>query len=547
MGSSRTPIACVLAICMALAGCARPAAFGSGQRLMDHAIVLDADRRLLSWSNADSPYAEVARLAADAFVTRFAVQESGVETWLAWSRFDPESFEGVNWPHNPAGLYAMVMDSATLWYAFSGDHRLLDAALKGLDAALAHGTTPSSWNWALVPYASADPGEIDYRGANDSWCDSCGRGDGTGVIEPDKVAELGFAYLQGFEVMGDVRYRDGAVACADALATHVRSGDALRSPWPFRVHAETGVVREEYSSNVVAAIVLFDELGRLDLGDTGAYTSARGAALDWLLRVPLKNDAWSGYFEDIEIQSDPAANPNQYSALRTARWLIAHPDEDPTWRADATHLLAWTAEQFGRDTETESGTQWGATVLSEQAADMAKMGSHTARFGATLALWFSATGDETAVERAARSLNWATYTCSDNGTVAVGPDANEGYWFSDGYGDYIRHFLVAMGAVPEWAPARENHILQSTSVVNRVDYGPGRIAWTTFDSDATETLRLTARPSRVSVGGVQLSQRTALDRQGFTVWPVASGGFVVRVRHRSSGEVVVALSSPLRF
>jgi hypothetical protein len=162
-------------------------------------------------------------------------------------------------------------------------------------------------------------------------------------------------------------------------------------------------------------------------------------------------------------------------------------------------------------------------------------------------LWFSATGDETAVERAARSLNWATYTCSDNGTVAVGPDANEGYWFSDGYGDYIRHFLVAMGAVPEWAPARENHILQSTSVVNRVDYGPGRIAWTTFDSDATETLRLTARPSRVSVGGVQLSQRTALDRQGFTVWPVASGGFVVRVRHRSSGEVVVALSSPLRF
>ena len=514
---------------------------------MDHPIVLDADHRLLSWSNADSPYAEVARLAADAFVTKFPIQELGVETWLAWSRFDPESFEGVNWPHNPAGLYAMIMDSATLWYAFSGDRRLLDAALKGLDAALAHGTTPASWNWALVPYASAEPGGVDYRGADDSWCDSCGRGDGTGVIEPDKVAELGFAYLQAFEIMGDARYRDAAVACADALAAHVRAGDAIHSPWPFRVHAETGVIREEYSSNVIAAIVLFDELGRLDFGDTAAYAAARATALDWLVRVPLRNDAWSGYFEDIEIQSDPSANPNQYSALRTARWLIAHPDADTNWREDVAHLLAWTAEQFGRDTDTESGTQWGATVLSEQAADMAKMGSHTARFGATLALWYSATGDASVAERAVRSLNWATYTCSENGTVAVGPDANEGYWFSDGYGDYIRHFLVAMGAVPEWAPARENHLLHSTSVVTRVDYSPGRVAWSTFDGDATETLRLTARPSRVTAAGLRLSQRSALDRQGFTVWPLASGGFLVRVRHRSSGEVVVTAPSQLLF
>jgi hypothetical protein len=313
------------------------------------------------------------------------------------------------------------------------------------------------------------------------------------------------------------------------------------------VHAETGVVREEYSSNVVAAIVLFDELGRLDFGDAGTYAGGRTTALDWLLRVPMTNDSWSGYFEDIEIQTDPSANPNQYSALRTAQWLLAHPEADPNWRADVAHLLTWATTQFGRDTDTESGTQWGATVLSEQGADMAKMGSHTARFGATMAQWFAVTGDSDAAERAARSLNWATYTCSEDGTVSVGPDANEGYWFSDGYGDYIRHFLVAMGAVPEWAPAREDHILRSTSVVTRVAYGPGRVAWTTFDGDATETLRLTARPLSVVAGGLPLVQRAALDRQGYTVRPAAAGGFIVRVRHRVPGEIVVTLSSSLMF
>lgn len=36
-----------------------------------------------------------------------------------------------------------------------------------------------------------------------------------------------------------LRGGDAAVAGARALARHVRPGDAVRSPWPFRVVAET--------------------------------------------------------------------------------------------------------------------------------------------------------------------------------------------------------------------------------------------------------------------------------------------------------------------
>jgi hypothetical protein len=525
--------------------CARPTATSSPPTIGGRPIRVDAERKLLPWSTAPSAYAEVARLAWTALETRFPVQDNGLPTYLSYSRFDPEDYSGVGWPHNPAGLYAMLTESAALWYAFSGDQAAIELVRTALDHQLSHGTTPADWDWGSVPYASANPGDVDYRGADDEWCDFCGRGDGVGVIEPDKVGELGYAYLQFFEVTGDMRYREAALACGDALARHVRDGDEASSPWPFRVYAQTNVAREEYSSNVVGALMLFDELARLGLGDVDAYVRARAVAFDWLMRVPMRNDAWSGYFEDIEIQTDPAANANQYVAMRTARWLLQHPEVDPRWRDDVARLLAWVAQTFGGDTANEHGTQWGATVLSEQTADMAKMGSHTARFGATTALWYEATGETSARDRAARSLAWATYTCNDDGVVAVGEDRNEGWWFSDGYGDYIRHFVVAMAAVPEWAPPRENHLLRSTSVVNHVDYGADRVAWTTFDEDSTETLRMVSRPETATAGGRELRERDALDGEGYTVQPLASGDLVVRVHHTKAGEVVVTTSRPV--
>jgi hypothetical protein len=534
--------ACLGAVCMT--SCERPVATSSPPTIVGRAIHVDADRKLLPWSRGPAPYAEVARLAFTALETKFPVQDNGLPTYLAYSRFDPEDLSGVGWPHNPAGLYAMLTDSAVLWYAFSGDQAAVDLVRTALDHQLAHGTTPADWDWASVPYASSNPGDVDYRGADDEWCDFCGRGDGVGVIEPDKVGELGFAYVQLFEMTGETRYREAGIACADALARHVRDGDETLSPWPFRVYAQTNVAREEYSSDVIGAVMLFDELGRLDLGDVDAYKRARAATFDWLMRVPMRNDAWSGYFEDIEIQTDPAANANQYAAMRTARWLLQHPEADPRWRDDAAHLLAWVAQTFGGDTSSERGTQWGATVLSEQTADMAKMGSHTARFGATTALWYEATGEPSARDRAARSLSWATYTCNDEGIVAVGEDKNEGWWFSDGYGDYIRHFIVAMAAVPEWAPPHENHVLRSTSVVSQVAYAPDSVSWTTFDTDATETLRLVSRPEAVTAGGKALVERDTLDEQGYVVQPLASGDAVVRVRHTTPGTVVVTTGSP---
>jgi len=506
--------------------------------LFGHSVRLDPRGMLAAWPQGDAPYARVAGLAWHALETKFPVEDNGLRTWLGYSRFDPETFEGVAWPHNPASFYAMLTDSAVLWYAFSGDAAAVSVVHRALEHQIGHGSTPADWDWARVPYASAAAGAADYEGADDTWCDFCGRGDGIGVIEPDKVGELGVAYLQAFELTGDAVLRDAAVACADALAAHVRPGDKRHSPWPFRVYAKTNVVREEYSAHVIGALMLLDELARLEIGDVAAYRRSRKTALDWLLAVPIADDAWSGYFEDVDIHPDPHENPNQYCALRAARWLMAHPEDDPGWKAHVAHILAWTTQTFGGDTARERGTQWGATVIGEQHDDIVKMGSHTARYGATLALWAEATGDRAARERGELSLDWATYACREDGVVAVAEDPNEGWWFSDGYGDYIRHFLAAMAAAPDWAPRTEDHLLRSTSVVSQVEYTPGRVRWTTFDGAATEMLRLTFRPARVLSGGTLLSKRQTLDAAGYTETPLATGGYLVHVRHASRGVVV---------
>ena len=86
--------------------------------------------------------------------------------------------------------------------------------------------------------------------------------------------------------------------------------------------------------------------------------------------------------------------------------------------------------------------------------------------------YYEKTGDAQAREDAFRSLSYATYFSDSEGKVSCcGLYFENAYWFDDGYGDYIRNFLWAMGAIPEFAPRGQDHLLRSTSVVTNVQYG----------------------------------------------------------------------------
>ena len=442
----------------------------SAEKLFWHPVSLDAEGKLLAWPDGAAPYDEVITLAWNTF-KRIPIQPNGFRTYITYPVFygpnDPHHklFEGRSWTHNPASLFAMLTDGAVQYYAYSGDAAVMDHIREMLDHHIARGSTEMTDAWAGVPYASADAEDPNYRGATDTryqYEEFLGRGDGVGYLEPDKVGELGLAYLRFYEYSLERKYLDAAQRCADALTRHVRKGDAGHSPWPFRVDAKTGTkVREEYTANAIGPIRLLDEMIRISEGDTASYQRTRQIAWDWLMKYPVQNNVWTQYFEDIYIYPDYRTNINQYCPLETARYLLEHPECDPDWRTHAKGMIDWVQAHFAQDSTTmaglpEKGVQWGAEAISEQVNDMDKMSSHTARYASVLALWYKKTGDLEAKERAFRSFNWATYSCDDGGLVKTSLDEGTGYWFSDGYGDYMRHFSRGMASVPEWAPAQEN-------------------------------------------------------------------------------------------
>ncbi len=199
----------------------------------------------------------------------------------------------------------MLTESALTYYAYSGDAAVVAKAVELASWALDHGMTSASDAWPSVNYASGDSDSLTYGGA--SYGNNTGVGDGAGVIEPDKVGELGLAWLQLYRAVGDTRLRDAAVHNADVLAAKIRPGTASRSPWPFRVVAATGAVREDYTADVAGTLELFQELIDLGLGDTAAYQAAHDAALAWAITFPIANDVWTQYFEDVAIRPTTAA------------------------------------------------------------------------------------------------------------------------------------------------------------------------------------------------------------------------------------------------
>jgi hypothetical protein len=287
-----------------------------------------------------------------------------------------------------------------------------------------------------------------------------------------------------------------------------------------------------------------DGLVRLGSGDVRALQRARKLAWSWLIQYPVRDRVWTQYFEDVLIYPDYRTNLNQYSPLETARYLLLNHSSDPEALNLAREIMDWVTGFFAADSITmggipEKGRQWGAEVVSEQVNDMDKMSSHTARFASVLALWSEVTGDREARERAFRSFNWATYSARENGLVKTSIDEGTGYWFSDGYGDYMRHFQRGMASVPEWAPPNEDHLLGSSSIVRRVRYSENGITYRTFDRRSQEVLRLRQAPMSLRAGNRKLPKLDSLGsaQDGYTAEPLAGGGFAVRVRHAVAREI----------
>jgi hypothetical protein len=565
-----------------------------------HKAVLDSQGRLLAWYQPEKNlgYDEYLRLDWDFLEHKVPIDEvTGVKVYLTASMFKGTSLQGSNLQHNPASTFAHQMDALLGWYPYSGDREAIEILRGMLDYQLAHGTTPGDWDWAQVPFATACLHDKEYGRCLRDMPKTF-----YGGIETDKIGELGLSYVQFYEMTGDHKYLDAGIACARQLAKHVRPGDAYHTPWPFRVDARSGAVLagEEYGGMIVAPVRLFDELIRIGEGDAPSYKMARDTAWKWILAFPLNKvsaawDKWTGYYEDVLKDT---VNVNDMTSMMTAYYILNRDEPasvDPGWREHVGYLLdrsrkllgrgpffgAWAideqlrpdgglgdpylVEQIIRDMRDPQHPSDGlvddaaaaALDYSQTRGEGALLGTfgrgccsraglscRTSQWGAINAMYYEKTHDGQAEEDAFRSLNYATYFAESDGKInCCGGDPHpESYWFEDGYGDAGRNFMWAMGAVPEFAPVGQNHLLRSTSVVQKVAYGSKGVEYQTFDKAGTEVLRLTFRPDSVMAGGTRLGVQEVLRNDAYTVGELPGGDYEVHVRHVGSNQISIRFS-----
>ena len=520
-------------------------------------IVKDKSGKILPWYKPETPgaaYAHVSKLASEFIKSGTPVEpRTGLPLYLVTCCFEgphlksQQAFDagktGEDWMHNPAMTYAGMVHSLVMGYrVYSGDESYIGVVKSMLDYQLRHGTTPKGWIWPQVPYASSNPFEKEYYGAT-RWENDGMRGDGLHGIEPDKVGELGYAYVLFYEVTLDTTYLNAAIHCADALAKNVRDIEAIdaaepvttKSPWPFRINARNGKIIDEFCANVVEPVKLFDELLRIQTKiavtaeQTASWKKARDLAWNWLYSKggPMKTYIWNAYFEDVP-SDDQQANRNQVTPMETARYILRYPNLDADINRTVPALIHWVESAFGTE---------GMDAIKEQTWCYEPMGSHTARFASICALWYERSGDVTYKEKAYRYFNNATYSTDQNGVVRVGPTWPSS-WFSDGYGDYVRHFLDGYAAVPEWVPLDQDHVLRSSSPIQKISYDKTRVRLKTFDNQGTVSIRMAGKPKSVSVGSSNLPEKKG-NATGWE-WKALEKGGVLKVSYTGGGDVVVS-------
>jgi hypothetical protein len=487
--------------------------------LQYHAVRTDAEGMILSWVSADpgKSYDTVIRLVWN-FWKNMETDSNGLKYYMNHQVWKPE--------HDPRGLGGdqlnMALSSWRLLYAYTGDPSVVDEMRYIADEYLGRSLSGPNDEWPDIPYP--------YNTVIHS-----GKYDGDmilkkGFTQPDKAGWFGFELVNLYKMTGEKRYLEHAVKIANTLARHTQPGDDANSPLSFKVNAKTGepgVLKawpsgkveghSSYTSNWTGAMQLFSELVRLKKGDTALYAEGFDLFLNWMKACPLKTNKWGPFFEDIPGWSD-----TQVNAVTFAMYIMEHPDLFENWKADSRGILDWAWRTLGN----RNWEKYGVTVMDEQTAYHQPGNSHTSRQASMELMYCEKTGDMSTKVNAVRGLNWATYMVAEDGRNRY---YHDDIWLTDGYGDYVRHYLRAMAASPELAPDDADHLLRTSSVVTRIVYGPGAVSYTVFDPASLDELRLTSKPKRITVDGAVLQEIPSLSVDGWT-WRAMEKGGVLNIK-----------------
>jgi hypothetical protein len=285
---------------------------------------------------------------------------------------------------------------------------------------------------------------------------------------------------------------------------------------------------------------LFLDLIDLKKGNVAAYQSGFDKLLSWMKNFSMKENKWGPFFEDVNEWSE-----TQINAMTFARFIMEHRQYFPDWKNDVQKIISWSHKNFANN----DWKKYGVTVTNEQTVYPTPANSHSSRQAADELLYVSLSGDTSLYQNAVRELSWATYMVNFNGCNRFPTDEP---WLTDGYGDYIRHYLRAMDAFPILTPPDEDHILSSTSVIQQADYAgylkkfiylnfdgidsnKVNLFYRTFDLSGTERIKLKKKPSAVLIESKPVTENKT--GEGFEWKPMTKGGLLII--HRLNGRKVI--------
>ena len=91
---------------------ARSDAVQTQSTLNGHTVRFDSEGKLLSWvANQSAAYDQILALNTNFLLNGVPTGSNGLKLYYSYSYISPSTLQPANWPHNPAGLYAMFADS----------------------------------------------------------------------------------------------------------------------------------------------------------------------------------------------------------------------------------------------------------------------------------------------------------------------------------------------------------------------------------------------------------------------------------------------------
>ncbi len=441
-----------------------------------------------------------------------------------------------DWDNGDLGQRAAyVLSGLVDYYRYSGDPAAIAHLTWQGDALLNHCLTPADHPWPQFLIS------VPTKGKAYGQCDP------SGMIQLDIVAEVGLGLLQAYQVTGKAEWFEACKHWGDLLAAK-RNRSPGEAPWGRYANPESAPWKDDkQTGGVVFLLYFFDELIRLDYRGAGdEIVAARDAGRAWLQGELLPhwtlNDVWGRNYWDW---ADPvqAENVTEFAA----RYMMDNKASFPNWRNDVRNILSLFLNHTSVCPNSAGEVYSGAWAFPESCGCCGR----SLWYGPMeLAVPFAQLGvqaqDPWATELARRIQILATYDGHETGVSEDNIDGgfvvNDG-WFKIAHPMALKHLLATIAWMPErFAPARENHIVQTTAVVDSVTYGAGGIDFSTFDAPpgTTTMLRLAFKPDAVSGNAdAPLQSRPDLMENGYLLKPLPGGDYLVTIRHDGIRQIRV--------